>query len=315
MENDFDIIDVEEVTSLNNLQIYQQDKAAINMQLEIARRYPRNLNRVVENCISLVTIDKEVAEKCNYALRKGKLITGPSVYLARIIAQEMGNLRVENRVVGYDSTHVTCEAIAFDLEKNYIVRTQIKKSIVGKEGRYSEDLCVLTGNAGNAVAFRNVIFSIVNQGLVNKIYKAALQAITGDLSDETALVRKRTNVINGLKTRYSSYKLTDEEIVKSVNRLIIDHITAEDIAVLVGFDTSLKNGDATIESIFRPSQKQFTPAPEKKDKSEERILLLIGACTTVEDLNKLKKDSVSIPAIEAWDNKFSQLKNTKDATK
>ena len=307
-----EVIEIMETVEIQGNQVYQQDFAAVNSQIATAKKYPRDLSRCIKNCVTLVTMDAETAESCTYSLKKGgKVLTGPSVHLARIILQQFGNIRAENRVVGYDATHVTCEAIVFDLETNFAMRTQIKKSIVGNNGRFSEDMCTIIGNAGNAISLRNAAFAVIPKEIVNKIYKAALQKITGDVSDATKLMTRTNLVIEGLKSSYSVQKLTDEEILASIGKASVNHITAEDIAVLIGYENSLKTGETTFESVFRPSTK-FTPITVKgDDKSEERILQLIAAAKTEAALEKLKKDCSSRDASQAYDKKMKELKQSK----
>ena len=80
--------------------IYQQDKATIDMQISTAKAYPRNITRATENAIATVTMDKETASTCTYAVpRSGKMISGASVHLAKILAQYWGNLRIEAKVI------------------------------------------------------------------------------------------------------------------------------------------------------------------------------------------------------------------------
>lgn len=280
--SDFDLIETEEAVRVNNLQIYQQDKAAIDMQIATAKAYPRNLKRCIENAVTIATLDKETAESCTYAISKGgKTIKGPSVNLAKIVAQSLGNMRIENRVVGFDKTHVTCEAICFDLETNFAIRTQIKKSIVGNSGTYSEDMKVITGNAGNSIALRNAIFAVVPKNIINKVYEAAKQVITGDVSTETKLVALRTTVFNGLKEVYHDKKLTDEEICKSVGKEAISNINKDDLVVLIGYQNALKEGEQQFETVFRPQAQRTRPEPPKsEDKESERLLELIRKAPT-----------------------------------
>src|SRR3972149_11533333 len=92
--------------------IYQQDKAAIDMQISTAKAYPRNITKATNNAIAIVSMDVETAKTCTYSVpRGGKAITGPSVHLAKILAQVWGNLRVDAKVVGIDKTQVTSEAV------------------------------------------------------------------------------------------------------------------------------------------------------------------------------------------------------------
>ena len=63
------------------------------------------LRKSLDNSIFIVTLDEETASTCSYSLpRANKVITGPTVHLAKIIAQNWGNLRVEAKVISIDKT-------------------------------------------------------------------------------------------------------------------------------------------------------------------------------------------------------------------
>ena len=306
MADDFEILDTEEV-SMNNLQIYQQDKAMVDMQIATAKRYPRNLKKCIDNAITVVTLDAEIAASCTYSLNKGgKNITGPSVNLAKIILQQMGNVRAEQRVVGYDQTHVTCEAVVFDLERNYAIRTQIRRSIVGSKGRYSEDMATIVGNAGNSIALRNAVFAVFDASIIKKVYNAAKQKITGDVSDVNKLTAKRIAVFEGFKNSYPDFKLSDTEICFAVKKQSPEHITSDDIVTLIGFENSIKGGEMTLESIFRPSANSVQ-IPKAEDKSEERLIKLINSAKDRKSLEKLKPECKSIEAGRAYDAAYKTL--------
>lgn len=311
MANDLEDVEVEEVLPMNGeLKIYQQDKAILNSQIETAKRYPRSLKRAISNAITLVTMDEEIAAKMTYSLRKGgKNITGPSVNLAKVMAQVYGNMRIENKVIGYDATHVTCSATCFDLENNFAIRTEIKKSIVGKDGRYSEDMCTIAGNAGNAIALRNAVFAVIPQNIIDKVYNEALKTITGNLSDSTKLATRCNLLVDGFITNYQNKKLTEEEVLKSVGKLRREHITEKDIVTLIGFEKALATGEMNFDSIFRPTDTPVIRMPPKtEDKSEERILLMISEAKDRKALEKLKKDAGSEAARLAYDAKWAELK-------
>lgn len=309
MADDFELITSEEVV-LNNLQMYQQDKALIDMQIATAKRYPRNLKKAIENAITLVANDPEFADECTYSLKKGgKTIAGPSVNLAKMLIQQMGNIRAENRVVGYDATHVTCEAVCFDLERNLAIRTQIKRSIVGSSGRYSEDMQVIAGNAGNAIALRNAIFAVIDASIVKRVYREAKKAITGDVSDATKLIARRTTLFDSLKAQYPEFKLTDLEICQAVGKQAVAHITADDLVLLIGFENAIKNGENFLETVFRPRDVR-TPVAQKvkaEDKSEERLTKLIQSAKDIPALEKLKSHVTSNEHRDAYDKQYSSL--------
>ena len=172
--------------------IYQQDKAVVDVQISTAKAYPRSIKKALENSTIIVTMDEETASSCTYSLpRGGKSVTGPTVHLAKILAQNWGNLRIEAKVVSIENKHITSQAIAFDLENNLAIKVEVKRSIMTKNGRMNDDMITVTGNAANAIALRNAVLSVIPKAIVDKVYNEAKKKITGDVSDKTKLMAKR----------------------------------------------------------------------------------------------------------------------------
>ena len=259
--------DLTTVTQVDDLSVvYNQDKAAIDVQIATAKNYPRNVQRAISNSIAIVTLDSETASTCTYSLpRGGKPITGPTVHLAKILAQNWGNLRVEAKVISVDKTQLTSQAIAFDLENNLAIKVEVKRSIVGKLGRFSEDMIVVTGNAANAIALRNAILAVIPRGIVDKVYREATRTITGDLSDETKLIAKRKKVFDGFA---NTYGVTEREVLNAIGKAAIEHVTQDDLVVLIGIGQAIKDGDTTTELVF--NQKKTNPV---KDVTIEPIVV------------------------------------------
>ena len=230
------------------------ERSNIDIQVSTAKQYPRSISRCANNAVALVTMDKDTAQSCGYALpRGGKPITGPSVHLAKIIAQQYGNLRAEAKVVEITDKHVVSRGTAWDLENNYAVSFEVRRSIVGKNGnRFSDDMITVTGNAANSIAYRNAIFGIVPKSITDKAYKAAQHLITGDLSDEEKLIKRRDGAI---KHFTDTYGITEEEVIKLCGKHTVNQIQADEIALLLGFAQSLKDGDTTVEELMAPFRK------------------------------------------------------------
>jgi hypothetical protein len=242
--------------------IEAQERAAYDIQIATAKRYPRNLSRVKENSLAIITMDREIAESCRYALpRGGKSLSGPSVHMARIIAQQYGNLRIDARVKQISDKQIISEAVCFDLETNYAVKVEVRRSIVGKTGRYNDDMITVTGNASNAIAFRNAVFNVIPKGLTDICYKKAMELITGDLSDETKLIKERTRILSKMK---EAYNVTEEQILRAIGLRSVNQVKAEQIADLIGIGQSIKDGDTTIEEVFKITFDASTEAPEMK---------------------------------------------------
>lgn len=247
----------EDVVQVSPEVVYQQDKAAIDVQISTAKAFPRNIRRATENAIAIVTLDKETAKTCTYSVpRAGKNITGPSVHLAKILAQVWGNLRIEAKVVGIEATQITSEAVCFDLENNLAIKTQVKRSISGKSGRFSDDMITVTGNAANSIALRNAILAVIPRGVVDKVYNSAKHTITGDVSDKVKLIARRKEVMDGLR---DSFGVKEPEILAAIGKASIDFIDGDDLITLIGIGTAIKDGDTTVEQAFRGEKTKYQP--------------------------------------------------------
>lgn len=250
MENEIQVLNTEIVRD-----------AQYESQVDIAKRYPRDLKRAINNSIAIATMDKETAETCNYSLpRGGKKISGASVHLARIIVQQYGNLRVESRVTHSDRTQVHAEAVCFDCETNTGVKSTTSKSILYKNGgRFNEDMVVVTGKAAAAIAFRNAVFSVIPKAVIDKVYKAAINMITGNITTEEELIKKRAHLIVGFKNEYT---VTEEELLKYLGLNTINQIKQDEIVILIGVFNAIKAGEYSVEGMFerkvKPETKQIT---------------------------------------------------------
>lgn len=227
------------------------EKANVDCQITTAKAYPRNIKRATDNSIVFATMNTEVADSCGYALsRGGKIISGPSVHLAKMIVSNWGNIRTEAKVVQITDTQVISRGSCWDLENNVASAFEVRRSIVGSKGvRYSDDMITVTGNAANSIAYRNAVFAVIPRPIVDKVYKEAQRMITGDLSDETKLIKRRTAIVDGF---LNNYAITEDELIKLCCRQAINQIKAEEIALLIGMAQSLKDGDTTVDQLLKP---------------------------------------------------------------
>lgn len=227
------------------------ERASVDSQVATAKQYPRNLQRSVDNAIVMATMDEETAQSCGYALpRGGKPITGPSVHLAKIIVSNWGNMRTEAKVVQITDKQIISRGTAWDLETNVASAFEVRRSIVDKKGnRFSDDMITVTGNAANSIAYRNAVFSVVPKSIVDKVYKSAQKMITGDLSDEEKLIKRRSSAIGFFRDEYG---ISEEEVIKLCGKQTINQIRAEQIALLLGMVQSLKDGDTTVDDLMTP---------------------------------------------------------------
>lgn len=262
---EYEVLPVE-AQSLQQVSVDAMERANVDSQVATAKQYPRNIRRSIDNSIVMATMDNETAQSCGYALpRGGKPITGPSVHLAKIIVSNWGNMRTEAKVVQITDKQIISRGTAWDLETNVASAFEVRRSIVDKKGnRFSDDMITVTGNAANSIAYRNAVFSVVPKAVIDKVYKAAQKCITGDLSDNEKLLKRRTDAINYFNDEWG---ITEEEVVKLCGKQTVNQIKADEIALLLGMVQSLKDGDTTVDELMKPIRESKEAKHTKAAKS------------------------------------------------
>lgn len=249
---------------VQSAQLDVHERANVDIQVATAKRYPRDLRRATNNSIAIATSDQDTAQSCGYALPRGnKPITGPSVHLARILAQQYGNIRAEAKVVQITDKQVISRGTAWDLENNYAVAFEVRRSIVDRNGsRFNNDMITVTGNAANAIAYRNAVLSIIPKSVTDAAYMAAQRLITGDITDNEKLITKRKAVFDGFK---DTYNITEAEVLRLAGKETMEQVKADQLAVLIGIAQSLKDGDTTVSELMKP----YRTVEETKKKMKE----------------------------------------------
>lgn len=242
------------------------ERANVDMQIVTAKHYGRDEKRSQDNAINIVTSSNEVADSCRYALpRGGKLITGPSVHLAKIMVKCWGNMRTECRVVEITPRQVVARGMAWDLESNVASAFEVRKNIIDSKGkRFSDDMITVTGQAASSIAYRNAVFAVIPEHVTSRVYNAAQKMLIGDLSGEDALVKARMQAITFFRDEYN---ITEEEVLKLCRIETINQIREKEILFLRGVSQSLKDRDTTVEDLMKPFRKK-EPEAEVKEKKE-----------------------------------------------
>lgn len=234
-------------TNLDNL-----IKAELDMQITTAKAYPRTITTFIRTAVDLATLDTETAESCIYALpRDGKMIEGPSVRLAEIIFSCYGNLRAGAQIIGNDGKKLISRGYCHDLETNVMVDMEVSRRITDKHGRpYSEDMQVVTGNAANAISFRNAIFKVIPMAITKGIIGKVRGVIKGSIKD---LSSRRLSALS----YFEKLGIKKERVFDAINVKGIEDIGEEEIITLIGFKNALDNHEVSLTDCF----------PEKKPES------------------------------------------------
>lgn len=230
-------------------------RAEIDVQISTAKRYPRSSDRFLKEAINMVSLNQQLAEKCTYALPRRaynkltkewetKLIEGPSVRLAEIVAVCWGNIKIAGRIVDDDGKTLTGQGIGHDLERNVCYALEGKRSIVSSNGqRYTDDMVVMNGNALVATITRNVTFKCVPRAFVAIIHERAQEIARGD---EKTLFERLNAAIGWLAKK----GVKEPEIYRVLEVNGKADVTLDDLMTLKGFCTSITEGLATPQEIF-----------------------------------------------------------------
>lgn len=219
--------------------------AEIESQIATAKRYPRDIGIFKDKLMSMANLDQETAEGCYYALpRGGKPISGPSVRLAEIALACYGNCCAEADVLSEDEKFIYAMGQCRDLENNVAVRVKIRRRITNKKGeRFNDDMIAVTANAACAIALRNAIFKVIPGAFIKPAYDRCKQTAVGKA---VSLALRRAEVIK----RLTKFGVEKERILAVIGRKSIDDVTMDDVAILIGLGTSIKDGDTTVEAAF-----------------------------------------------------------------
>lgn len=223
----------------------------LDTQIATAKQYPRNLKKFIKNTVALVCKNESVAASCVYSLpRAGKTIEGRTVRFAEIVALNYGNLRVSDRIVMETDKEVVAEAIAFDMENNVAIKSEVPISILNKEGvRYDEHMILTTKRAAQSKARRNAILTIIPPVITESIELAI---------DKTLLVTgadfesRKTKCIEYLKNN----GIGEKEICSLLLIKNISDMNQAHLRTVRGMVMGIENKEFTAETLLQGMEKK-----------------------------------------------------------
>lgn len=243
-------------------------KSEIDQQISTAKKYPRQITKVLSTATALVTADPDTADEMIYALpRGGKLIEGPSVRFAEAMAHSYGNCRCGARVLSEDEETVTAQGMFFDLETNVAITIEVRRRIVDKKGnRFNTDVIQQTANAACSIGMRNAILRAIPKPLWKKPYAAARMAVAGDIKtlDTRRVAMLKAFELMGVKREAIFKKLE----VKGVDDISLDHLVT-----LRGIYNAVREHEISADKAFapEPANTEDTALANKSKKNLEAI--------------------------------------------
>lgn len=218
-------------------------------QIFMAKQFPRNVfeagNRILDTCRR-----PALAQTAMYSYPKGGTkVTGPSIRLAEVIAQNWGNLSYGIQELEQRNGESVAKAFCWDLETN--VRQEkvftVKHAIGTKKGLKQltdpRDIYEKVANDG-ARRLRACILGVIPGDIVDSAVKQCEDTLAGN---SKGTLKER--VSNALKLFKEQYKVT-QEMIETRFGYNASSFTEIDVVELVKIYNSLNDGMSTKEDWF-----------------------------------------------------------------
>ena len=232
-------------------------KGEVESQIDIAKRYPRSLDKFVKRATGLACIDKETAASCLYHRPVGRdkdgkqvFADGMSVRMAEIVGASYGNLRVHAMIIDQTERQVIARGMAIDLEANFASSAEVVESTIDSRGQpYNERLRTLIAKVALAKARRDATFQVVPRALAKPI-EAEVQKLL--LGSAKGLKERRDLAVQWIE----SLKIDAKRVYSALGISGPGDLTAEILTILTGIRTAIKDNETSLDEAF--------PVPEIK---------------------------------------------------
>lgn len=265
----------------------QREIAEVQAAMMIARMNPRDEKVALDRILQACTRPK-LAEAALYEYsRGGTEITGASIRLAEVLAQNWGNFECGVRELEQSDDESTVEAYAWDVQTNFRDKKTFQVSHVRhtKKGSYKlsdpRDIYEMVANQG-ARRKRACILAVVP----GDVQEQAIKQCEVTLNTKAQVTPER---LKNLLEKFAEFNITKEQIEARIQR----HLDAMTPALLVQMGkiyNSLKDGMSVPADWFSPkteaekgslSVEDLKPGKEEnRGHGEENLSAASGKSTT-----------------------------------
>lgn len=224
-----------------------------DLQVATAHRYPRSIASCQEGVLALAGKDQKTAEPMTYCIKRGgKLITGPSIHFAKVLASEWANIRVSGGLIRVEEKVVVCRGLCWDLERNVAWSTEVTKGIMystkgDRAGqRFTDDMIVVTTLAAISTAQRNAVFKTIPEPYWGDIYK---QVVLIGKGTTQGLDERRTAMIGWFKKK----GVTLDTLLKLTGVGSVEELGVDEVDQIRGMAQAIKDGDTSVKELLAES--------------------------------------------------------------
>ena len=235
--------------------------------VQMAKMFPRDTIAARDRILNACTRPKLAEGACYTYARGGTDVTGPSIRLAEMLAQNWGNMSFGIRELEQRNGESTCEAFAWDMETN---ARQVKVFQV-RHIRH-------TKNGDKVLTDPRDIYELVANNGARRLRACILGVIPGDIVDEAVKACEITLTtrfevtperLMAMMERFGEYGITKEQ-VEARMQCHLDAIKPAQLANLGKIYNSLKDGMSKAEDWF--PKKEAVVKEEVKSTSGNKLL-------------------------------------------
>ena len=245
----------------------QRSVAEVQAALVIAKQFPRNpieaYDRVMNACQR-----PGLAQSAVYSYaRGGSSISGPSIRLAEMLAQNWGNIQYGIRELSSENGESTVEAFAWDIETN----TRQTKVFQVPHKRY-------TRNGSKKLEDPRDIYELVANNGARRLRACILGVIPGDVVDAAVDQCEKTihasadtspEGVQKLVVAFEQFNVTKADIEGFIQRRV-DAITPANVVSLRKIFTSLRDGISSPKDWFKNASAEKSEQSVAKPKLDDK---------------------------------------------
>ena len=261
--------------------------------VQMAKMFPRDIVTVRDRILNACTRPKLAEVACYTYARGGTDVTGPSIRLAEMIAQNWGNINYGIRELEQRNGESTCEAFAWDLETNarqvkvfqvpHIRHTRKGDTLLTDP----RDIYELVANNG-ARRLRACILGVIPKDIVDE----AVQACDVTLTTKFEVTTDR---IKSLLEKFAEFGVKKEQIEARI-QCRIDAMKPAQLANLGKIYNSIKDGMSKAADWFEEIKEKESEGTLAPIKGKNSLAKALGVDTVKDTSNANKPQAEPVKA-------------------
>ena len=296
-----------DIVQIEQSKVMQEVQAKLVIAKKFLRDSNKSFSKIMESCKRPF-----LAEQAIYAYpRGGKVVTGPSIRLAEVLAQNWGNLDFGVKEISRINGVSVAEAYAWDLETN-VCQTKLFH-VSHKRDKKGAPSVLLTDE-------RDIYELVANNG-ARRMRACILGVIPGDIADAAVEACKKTlssgkepiaDRIRQVINAFSEYGIKVEQIEKKLGHNLDATIESE-LVTLRAIYKSIKDGMAAREDFFdfsNLSKELEDKSIKKSDRIANKFSDRKSASdnSQVQQSEQIEKQPLTTDT-KAWIDDFDNAKN------